>query len=221
VVRADAAVGELIALLEGRGELDRTAIVVTSDHGESLTEHGSRMSHQYTAYESVLRVPLVVVPPGGAAPVRSHALVQHRDLPATAAGLLGLPDLTEGRSWLTEHPGLNHVASVVHSPSLAMARAMRNRGEGPRPGRGSAVRVAVRDRQWSLVLTPGLDNELYDLTVDRHQIHDLVSEQEWSPPADLVGVADAVVRATSRQEPEALEPDDPDLEALRALGYVE
>ncbi len=220
VVRADAAVGELVALLERRGDLGRTAIVVTADHGESLTEHGSRMSHQFTAYESVLRVPLVVVPPGGGTPARSDALVQHRDLPATAADLLGLEDVTGGRSWLADEPGLAHVASVVHAPSLAVARAMRNRGGGPRPERGRQVRVAVRDGRMSLVHTPGLADELYDLQTDRHQVTDLAGAGEQVPPS-LRSAADAVVRETSGKPRETLEPDDPDLEALRALGYVE
>ena len=221
VVRADAAVGELVDLLERRGELDRTAVIVTADHGESLTEHGSRLSHQFTAYESVLRVPLVVVPPGGGLGIRSDALVQHRDLPATAAELLGLEDVTGGRSWLADDPGLNHVASVVHAPSLAMTRAMRNRGQESRPKRGSQVRVAVRDRLRSLVITPGLPDELYDLATDRHQVRDLVSGAGQAPPDELLAAAEVVVRATSRRDPEDLQPDDPDLEALRALGYVE
>ena len=221
VVRADAAVGELLHLLEQRGDLDRTAIIVTADHGESLTEHGSRMSHQFTAYESVLRVPLVVVPPGGGPGERTDALVQHRDLPATAADLLGLPDVTGGRSWLADEPGLAHVASVVHSPSLVMARALRSRLEGAGRRRGSAVRVAVRDALRSLVVTPGLDDELYDLGADRHQVHDRVSGAGEEPPGDLQAAAEVVLQATSRSEPESLDENDPDLDALRALGYVE
>ena len=221
VVRADAAVGDLVALLEARGERDRTAIIVTADHGESLTEHGSRLSHQFTAYESVLRVPLVVVPPGGGAGAVSDALVQHRDLPATAVGLLGLPDVTGGRSWLADDGGLSHVASVVHAPALAVTRALRNRGGGPRPERGRQLRVAVRDRLRSLVYTPGLADEVYDLEADRHQVSDLVSSNGEVAPTHLRATAEAVARAAAGKPADALEADDPDLEALRALGYVE
>jgi hypothetical protein len=63
VRRFDACFGEFIADLRARGEYDRSLIVLTSDHGDSLGEEG-RMGHAYTLYPEVARVPLIVhVPP--------------------------------------------------------------------------------------------------------------------------------------------------------------
>jgi hypothetical protein len=63
VRRFDSCFGEFIADLKGRGEYDRSVIVLTSDHGDSLGEEG-RMGHAYTLYPEVARVPLIVhVPP--------------------------------------------------------------------------------------------------------------------------------------------------------------
>jgi arylsulfatase A-like enzyme len=62
----DAELGRLTAFLEAGGRFDRTAIVVTADHGESLHEHGEA-GHGIFLYQSVVRVPLIVRAPGLAA----------------------------------------------------------------------------------------------------------------------------------------------------------
>ena len=45
------------------GTLDNTLVIVTSDHGEALGEHGEDV-HGYFVYEATLRVPLIVRGPG-------------------------------------------------------------------------------------------------------------------------------------------------------------
>ena len=52
----------LAALDQLRGDRPRV-IVATSDHGESLGEHGES-THGLFIYESTIRVPLIVVGPG-------------------------------------------------------------------------------------------------------------------------------------------------------------
>jgi arylsulfatase A-like enzyme len=59
---ADEQIGRLIEKLREVGRLDRTLIVITSDHGEEFFEHGHR-GHKLTVFDEVIRVPLLVVPP--------------------------------------------------------------------------------------------------------------------------------------------------------------
>src|SRR3954466_6506593 len=56
VAYADAMVGRLIDALRAAGQLDRTLIVFTADHGESLGEHGES-THGVFVYDAVMRVP--------------------------------------------------------------------------------------------------------------------------------------------------------------------
>jgi arylsulfatase len=78
----DAIIGELVAALEVRGLLETTWLVVTSDHGEEFTEHGSVL-HE-TLYRTVTHVPLIVRPPGGReAPLRVPHVVELTDLMPT------------------------------------------------------------------------------------------------------------------------------------------
>ncbi|HEY0875141.1 MAG TPA: sulfatase-like hydrolase/transferase [Vicinamibacterales bacterium] len=66
VAYADAQAGRVIAALRERGWLDRTIVAVAGDHGEGLGDH-AETTHGMLAYDSTLRVPLVVVTPGAAA----------------------------------------------------------------------------------------------------------------------------------------------------------
>lgn len=90
----DDQLGRLVAELGSRGLLDNTVLIVTSDHGEQLGEHGL-FSHGNSLYRQVLEVPLVLyfrdrVPPGRLI----HTPVTLRDIPATVMDLVGL----EGRA---------------------------------------------------------------------------------------------------------------------------
>ena len=62
VAAADAALEPLLRPLLEQGRRGRTLVILTSDHGESLGEHGES-THGVFAYEPTLRVPLVVYAP--------------------------------------------------------------------------------------------------------------------------------------------------------------
>ncbi len=59
VRRLDACFGAFINDLKASGRYDRSIVIVTSDHGDSLGE-GGRMGHAYTLYPEIVRVPLIV-----------------------------------------------------------------------------------------------------------------------------------------------------------------
>ncbi|MEM9802442.1 MAG: sulfatase-like hydrolase/transferase, partial [Planctomycetota bacterium] len=89
VEEADAMLGRLIATLEESGVLDDTIVVFTSDHGESLGEHGL-WEHNWM-YEDNLRIPLILrYPPGLPAGVRVPGLVDSIDLLPTLFDLAGI-----------------------------------------------------------------------------------------------------------------------------------
>jgi arylsulfatase A-like enzyme len=61
--RGDRGMGALLAVLEKRGVLGNTIVVLTSDHGEEFLEHG-RCYHIRSLYREIVHVPLVVSVPG-------------------------------------------------------------------------------------------------------------------------------------------------------------
>jgi arylsulfatase A-like enzyme len=96
----DDAVGRILAALDGRGLLENTWVLYTSDHGEMGGNHG--MMSKCVLYEPTVRVPLIVRPPGGADARIVADLVEHLDVPATVRAIAGAPELpdSEGRSLL-------------------------------------------------------------------------------------------------------------------------
>jgi arylsulfatase A-like enzyme len=60
----DAEIGKFLAHLSATGDLDRTIVIITSDHGELFMEHGF-IEHPARMYDELLHVPLIIhVPPG-------------------------------------------------------------------------------------------------------------------------------------------------------------
>jgi choline-sulfatase len=86
----DAQIGQLLDILERRGLLDRTVVVIVGDHGESLGDHGE-WTHGLFVYESVLHVPLLIRAPGsGLRGRRVSGLTRSVDVMPTVLELLGV-----------------------------------------------------------------------------------------------------------------------------------
>lgn len=84
--RLDAFLGEL----RERGVLDRTALVLLSDHGEELFDHRHFGHCRDMAYETLLRTPLVIRLPGGAPSGRWPGPVDNLDVVPTLLDYLGI-----------------------------------------------------------------------------------------------------------------------------------
>ncbi|MDS0258885.1 sulfatase-like hydrolase/transferase [Haloarcula sp. S1CR25-12] len=102
----DEQLGRLRDALERAGEWDDTVFVAVSDHGENIGEHGF-LGHQYSLYDTVLHVPLVIN--GGAfsaTDTRSERLVQTADLAPTLLDVAGIdaPAVREASQALSFHP---------------------------------------------------------------------------------------------------------------------
>jgi choline-sulfatase len=99
VAYADSQVERLLTWLDSSGQRRSTLVVVTSDHGEGLGEHGEE-EHGLLVYDSTLHVPLALSWPGHL-PAGARARGQFRsvDLLPTLLDLLGVPGVrTSGAS---------------------------------------------------------------------------------------------------------------------------
>jgi arylsulfatase A-like enzyme len=98
IAYVDRWLGGLLDLLEERGVLDDTLIVLTSDHGEEFGEHGSS-GHGFTVYDENVLVPLIVKHPSLTAR-RVVPQVRLLDIAPTVTDLLGLstPPAWQGTS---------------------------------------------------------------------------------------------------------------------------
>lgn len=110
---ADTLLGVTLSRLQDAGKLDNTVVIVLSDHGEDLLDHGY-MNHRTGLYDSCTRVPLVVWGRdfAGVGPV--DGLVDLRDVAATILALGGAraPAGSEGRDLRAVARGQDPVDAV-------------------------------------------------------------------------------------------------------------
>ena len=205
VASTDAALAPLLDDVRARTERP-TLVIVTGDHGEALGDHGEQ-THGLFAYESTLRVPLVLAQIGGARTGHAGSVsddpVRHIDVLPTVLDALGhAPDASlPGRSLLT--PSTQPSATVTYFEALS---ASLNRGWAPLTGV-----IVGREKLVELPLP-----ELYDLTSDPAEQHNAIDRS-----GDRRRVLEARLRdfqTTGAGEPR--QEDAATLARLRALGYV-
>jgi arylsulfatase A-like enzyme len=108
VASADRGLAALLAELDRRGRLDDAVVLVTSDHGEELFEHGG-LDHGHTLYEEQLLVPMLWKLPAGPRGHRLEAVVDQLDVTPTLLELAGLPVPAE-------LPGRSFAAALAGAP---------------------------------------------------------------------------------------------------------
>jgi len=162
-------VGELLGLLEDLGILDETAIIFTSDHGESLGEHHFYFDH-HEVYETTIRVPLIVrYPPEVPKGKRIQSLVQSTLCFApTILSLFGVetPKVMEGKNLIKIANGEDEGYSEVYVNQ----------------GLWTAKRAIITEK-WKLIKTLDKafwetpDTELYDMVKDPEETVNLADEK--------------------------------------------
>jgi len=188
VTYADAKVGQLLDALERLGLADNTVVVYTTDHGESLFEHGLVQKHCF--FDAAVKVPLILRRPGR--------------IPAKVArdGIVSLIDL---------FPTLLDLAGIKHPPGLEGV-SLTGEIEGATPPDDRAALAEfyewgmpermIRTGPWKYVHTAGDVAQLYDVVSDpleqvnlaaRPEHHDVCRRLRrrvldgWDPP-DMVGI---------------------------------
>jgi arylsulfatase A-like enzyme/tetratricopeptide (TPR) repeat protein len=196
-------------LLDAAGRSTRpTTIVVTADHGEGLGDHGE-LTHGLLAYETTLRVPLIVAQLVPAAPIPpgsvSHYPARHVDLVPTLldAVRLSAPPALPGHSLL---PGAPQVRDADVSSYFEAMSAMLNRGWAPLQG------VVAGHEKYIDLPKP----ELYDLETDPREQSNLADR-----PTDRRRVLEARLQDFHAAPPGERFTETPEVAAkLQSLGYT-
>ena len=199
----DAQLGHLLDRLTLLGLRDETAVIVTSDHGEGLGDHGL-LKHGSNLFDELVRVPLLVRGPGIPAGRRLRGNAQLEDLLPTALSLMGapIPDEIDGVDLL---PWLR--GEVEDSPR-AVAVGRRRSYQG--------LPVLYFQRRWPDKWIGRIDEPGRRFALDRD-----AGERSGEPAAG----ASLELRAdVARESGAPLRAPDLDAEvqrALEALGYAE
>jgi arylsulfatase A-like enzyme len=201
VAAADAALGTLLDGLSGNGVV-RPAIVVTSDHGEGLGDHGE-LEHGLLLYAEALRVPLIIARPDGTgAGTEVGATVRQIDIAPTLLNLAGLD--------ASNMDGAPLGATVSGGARVAYSETWY-----PKLHFGWSELTSAAEGRWHYISGPR--PELYDLEADPRETTDLAADPA-RPGAAMARYlseqrAGAAAAAEGRTSGEAEE-------RLKALGYL-
>jgi arylsulfatase A-like enzyme len=224
----DQQIGRLLAAVDAGRSADDTLVLVVSDHGEGLGDHG--WAFHRILYQEQIRVPLIVRAPnrGGARVQRAVPdVVSTVDLFATALDYLGLEralpphsrslrGLIEGRA---EEPRLAFADSIAGYDLAVGATGKRMSDSRPLDD----FLYCALDREWKLIYRPAHpeESELYHIASDPRELRNRFGVEPEQTARLLIALAEAEPWVTA---PFASAAADPALEASRgalaALGYA-
>ncbi len=204
---------QLLDMLEERGLLDKTMIVVTADHGEQFGNQG-RYWHS-SVHEPVIRVPLIIRIPGAERPeAATEQLHLNTDLLPTLSGLIGADHLPtrDGISMLEQQP----------AQRLLVSSSMTNRENFMMMARSGHMKLIVScpppefsETLYNVVNDP-LEREdlILDFPAKAGELFDAMSTVAGGDPCD-------VLQAASKGAEITRDLDEDAIEKLRSLGYIQ
>ena len=198
VAEADRVVGNFVAFLKKRGVWDRAVVVVLSDHGEGLMDHGEQ-EHGVFLYREALQVPLLVKQPRG----RTHGEV---------AELAQLSDVA---------PTILDSAGIKVPKSMTGVSLLRHRQSRPLYAESLFARIHLGWSELRSIVSGSMQMidapkpELYDLDRDPREKHNVAADDRRA----LAEMRNTLSTFGSRfTEPDAIDPEE--AKKLASLGYV-
>jgi choline-sulfatase len=167
VTCVDDQVGRIMEELDNQGLAENTVVIYTSDHGESLGDHG--LFFKKCSYEGSVGIPVVMRGPGIPSGARIDVPVDLTDLYPTmldCAGINNEPELP-GSSWLPLVSG----------------------GEASRDYAFAEYHGYFVNRDWFMIVynnlkytwySNGEPSTLFDLTADPHELHNVVDDPAYA-----------------------------------------
>lgn len=217
IAYADSRLGHLLDQLRRSGQLERTLVVMTADHGEGLGEH-NEITHAVLAYDSTLHVPLIIRPPDvgseGARVIEERVGVV--DIVPTILDLLGLdiPEELHGHSLTSTWSGERSQpdADKLYTPRYYAENL------SPRLTHGwGELRVLYEGR---MKYIHGPRPELYDLQVDPDELDNLV-ERDAIEAGRMRDALAGFIREHAAEDAATTQALDPELiRRLQSLGYL-
>ncbi|UCE46536.1 MAG: sulfatase-like hydrolase/transferase [Phycisphaerales bacterium] len=209
IAYTDHCIGQVIDKLRELGLYDSTMIIITSDHGEMLGQHGEGF-HGYFVYQPALRVPLIFKLPRLSKHKRITSTVGLVDIVPTVCSVLGI-DLSspiQGQDlspcfdsdWLP--PSDRHLFCQSLEPTKYNANSLLG---------------VVTDRYKYIKTTR---SELYDLVEDPDELDNIAVEQA-DQSQKMEEKLRQILQETTRDKEDGKEHlDDQTRERLESLGYI-
>jgi arylsulfatase A-like enzyme len=219
---ADYWIGQFLEYLKQRGLMDNTIIVLLSDHGEELNEHGL-IGHIHHLYTQSMQIPLIIRDPQTSERgIRVPRMARIIDIAPTILDMAGLhrPTYMEGRT-LLEYVLHNRYDERTLEAETFRGRTKDNEGLG-----AGEDKIGLQDDNWLFILNPEAEPlrrfELYNLREDTIQWRNLALSGEPGPLNELALRAESSYNEINlvEGEQEAWQLDAEDHAMMGDLGYL-
>ncbi len=206
VAYVDFVLKRLFVYLEENNLFDKTLVVLTGDHGESLGQHGEE-THGFFAYNTTIWIPLIIVSPGMERRQVDH-YVSHLDIFPTVCDVLGVkkPPFLQGISLLPALKGKKVPKKPIYFESL---HPYYSRGWAPLRG------YIYNMEKFIQVPIP----ELFDLKDDFNENNNLAERKKLDKQRELL---EKIIKDQSSPESSRAREkmDKKSIEKLESLGYI-
>jgi len=209
----DEQLGLFFKFLQEQGLYDKSLIIVTSDHGEGLWEHGER-THGFFVYETTVWVPLIIRAPGEFSQKRIHQVVELVDIAPTILDAFDtrVPKSYQGDSLL---PLMYPSGKEPFKKDAAYTEAFYSRLH-----LGWSELQALYHKDWKYIRAP--KEELYNIRDDGAEKNNIAVkypvEKEKIKRRLLKFISEKSRNAISQVQTMTL--DQKDRERLESLGYI-
>lgn len=207
VAYTDQEIGRFLDGVEKKSPPDKTLVVVLSDHGESLGEHGE-YSHGVFLYESTLRIPLLMSGPGIPSGVRVKQQARTIDVLPTVLDLMGgqAPAACQGTSLVPSFRGKALPSTYSYEETLY-----------PKMNMGWAELRGIRTVRWKYIRAP--KSELYDLAQDPGEEHNVLDAHP-AEVHELDARLKSLIPSGAAEKVSSTPGDARTMEQLKSLGYL-
>lgn len=212
IAYVDQLMGEFLDFLEKKELLEKTLVIFTADHGESLGEH-KESAHGFFIYDSDIRVPLILRFPnkvfaGGVITEQVKSI----DIMPTVLHSVNLetPEAIQGET----------ILPLILGEESRVERSAYSETYWPNYHYGWSELKSIRKGQYKFIDAP--KPELYDVRADPGEIRNLVN-QRASMGLDMKRELDVLIQEYSAEGIEDIGPqklDNDSLIKLQALGYI-
>ena len=166
ITELDELIGRVITTLKRTGQYDNTIIIYTSDHGESLGEHG--LWHKNNLYDCSVRIPLLIKGPNFPENRKIDTPVSQIDIVPTLLQNSGIerPNYLRGKS-------LNRTLDFTYDPNNVVYSESHSEGN-------STGSFMIRKGHWKYIYFTNYGELLFNLNEDPMENNNLSNNDEYS-----------------------------------------
>lgn len=224
IAELDDLFADLLANLRKRGDLENTIVILVADHGEHLGEH-HLLDHQFSLYNPLIHVPLVVFDPARFPPGREKRPVMSMDLFPTLLEIAGVspPPAQAGRAVSLLAPQADR-ARISEYPSafIEAIGTVKNNNPDWNPSAWMRSLRAIYSGDHKFIEGSDGRTELFDMRTDYAE-KDNLSNKHPERVKQLKTVLAEKVRAFSAPAPRQAQRNPRSaahIQRLKGLGYL-